>query len=113
MIGRIICSNGKVYPIGQIQKVTMKSIESTRKEGNKNIWDLVLVNKDKEIFLAMPDILKKNYSFLRALSTGKSFRLELDKVKGWDGTKIFTVDLNKKYKPVINGENNEFIKSII
>ena len=99
MLGWIIAGNGKKYKIGQLQKVSIKSIEST-KETCPNIWDLVLVDKDKQLWLAMPDALEPNYSFLKTLEKGESFLVELGKVKQYNG-KIQEVDLTKKYRQIV------------
>ena len=99
MLGIIVSESGKRYEIGQLQKVSIKSIEST-KETCPNIWDLVLVDKNRQLWLAMPDALKDNYSFLKALEKGENFLVELGKVKQYNG-KIQEIDLTKKYRQIV------------
>ena len=107
MLGLITTTeNGRRYPITYLEPATYKSIESTKKSC-KNIWDLAVVDKEGKLFLAMPDPLKKNYSFTRALEAGKHFEVEFQDYKSWDGKSITNKNLKTTHHIIINKEIKE------
>jgi hypothetical protein len=74
MIGYIIASDGKRFPLTYLLKVNQKYIDEI-KPIQKNIKDLI-IEEDGELYMACTGTKKVNFIFNKCLEDGCTFKVE-------------------------------------